>query len=140
MSTVEELDELHTQQMKEAAARCDEKYQIRLRELQLAEKKQELEKKRHEGKVRKMEFEAQREKRRDERDQRQAEQFSQMMNMMFTRHASSQAPPPSMNFSQTLTHPGGSTFDNNWSAGMDGNFKDNDNNSGIFDDFQNFVP
>ena len=71
------------QEMKEIAERCDEKYQIQLRELELAEKKQEFERKRYEGKVWKMEFEAEKEKRQDEREKQQAQQFALMMNMMF---------------------------------------------------------
>jgi hypothetical protein len=48
---VEGLDELQMQQTKEIAERRDERYQIRLRELELAGKKQELEKKRHEARI-----------------------------------------------------------------------------------------
>ena len=79
---------------------------------------QELEKKRHEGKVWKMEFEAEKEKRRDEREKRQAEQFAQMMNMMFTHQGHGQSSQPAaMNISQTLNQPDASmstsTFANN---------------------------
>lgn len=140
--TVEGLDELHMQQMKEIAERRDEKYQIRLRELELAEKKQEFEKKRYEGKVWKMEVEAEKEKRRDEREKRQAEQFAQMMSMMFARHGG-QSSQPTMNFSQTFNQPDASTststFTNGWlppnSAGM--NLGNDD--TGMFDDLQGFT-